>query len=325
MKRIAYFDNAKGILIIFIILAHVLSLCSKYYNYSDDFFKFAALFMLQCFFFISAYFQSKSKTPRKKRVLNLLKIYLLWQTIITIYYAFVLQIIDFNLNYLIPRYTLWFLITMIFYNMSEWILEKVSYKIMIPISIIIGLVVGFIPIIGSTLSLSRTFVFFPFYVLGYYAKDLNLLSKIKTKQVKTITIILSIIILIVILNYNSILSIKILKGKYSYFDIDNVNIILACEERLLFYIVSIIVSIAFLNLVPKKESMLATLGRNTLYIYLTQGMILKTFVTEKILLDNRIVGTLLLFLCAFILTIVVTRIINKVQSYKKYKMEVIHG
>ena len=325
MKRIAYFDNAKGILIIFIILAHVLSLCSKYYNYSDDFFKFAALFMLQCFFFISAYFQSKSKTPRKKRVLNLLKIYLLWQTIITIYYAFVLQIIDFNLNYLIPRYTLWFLITMIFYNMAEWILEKISYKIMITISIIIGLIVGFIPIIGSTLSLSRTFVFFPFYVLGYYAKDLNLLSKIKTKQVKTITIILSIIILIVILNYNSILSIKILKGKYSYFDIDNVNIILACEERLLFYIVSIIVSIAFLNLVPKKESMLATLGRNTLYIYLTQGMILKTFVTEKILLDNRIVGTLLLFLCAFILTIVVTRIINKVQSYKKYKLEVIHG
>ena len=325
MKRIAYFDNAKGILIIFIILAHVLSLCSKYYNYSDDFFKFAALFMLQCFFFISAYFQSKSKTPRKKRILNLLKTYLLWQTIITIYYAFVLQIIDFNLNYLIPRYTLWFLITMIFYNKAEWILEKVSYKIMIPISIIIGLVVGFIPIIGSTLSLSRTFVFFPFYVLGYYAKDLNLLSKIKTKQVKTITIILSIIILIVILNYNSILSIKILKGKYSYFDIDNVNIILACEERLLFYIVSIIVSIAFLNLVPKKESMLTTLGRNTLYIYLTQGMILKTFVTKKILLDNRIVGTLLLFLCAFILTIVVTRIINKVQSYKKYKMEVIHG
>lgn len=43
MKRIAYFDNTKGILIIFIILAHVLSLCSKYYNYSDDFFKFAAL------------------------------------------------------------------------------------------------------------------------------------------------------------------------------------------------------------------------------------------------------------------------------------------
>ena len=325
MKRIAYFDNAKGILIIFIILAHVLSLCSKYYNYSDDFFKFAALFMLQCFFFISAYFQSKSKTPRKKRVLKLLKTYLLWQTIITIYYAFVLQIIDFNVNYFVPRYTLWFLITMIFYNIAEIILEKISYKVMIPLSFVAGLLIEFIPIIGATLSLSRTFVFFPFYVLGYYAKDLKLLSKIKTKRVKTVTIILSIIILIIILNYNNILSIKILKGKYNYFDIDNVNIILACGERLLFYIVSIIVSIAFLNLVPKKESMLTTLGRNTLYIYLTQGMILKTFVTEKILLDNRVVGTLLLFLCAFLLTIIFTKIINRINEYKKYKLEVING
>lgn len=325
MKRIAYFDNAKGILILFIILAHVLSLCSKYYNYSDDFFKFASLFMLQCFFFISAYFSNKSKTPRKKRVKSLLKTYLIWQTIITIYYAFVLNIIDFNLNYLNPRYTLWFLVTMIFYNLLEIILEKSTYKIMIPLSIVLGLLAGFIPIIGKTLSLSRTFVFFPFYVLGYYAKDLDILSKITTKKVKIITIILSIIILILILNYNGILSIKILKGKYSYFDIDSINIFLAALQRLLFYAISIIVSIAFFNLVPKKESILTTLGRNTLYIYLTQGMILKTFVTEKILLDNRLVGTLLLFICAFLLTILFTKIILKFQKMKKYRMEVANG
>ena len=36
MKRIDYFDNAKEILII--ILAHVLSLYSNYYNYNDEFF-----------------------------------------------------------------------------------------------------------------------------------------------------------------------------------------------------------------------------------------------------------------------------------------------
>lgn len=325
MKRIAYFDNAKGILILFIILAHVLSLCSKYYNYSDDFFKFASLFMLQCFFFISAYFSNKSKIPRKKRVKSLLKTYLIWQTIITIYYAFVLNIIDFNLNYLNPRYTLWFLVTMIFYNLLEIILEKSTYKIMIPLSIVLGLLAGFIPIIGKTLSLSRTFVFFPFYVLGYYAKDLDILSKITTKKVKIITIILSIIILILILNYNGILSIKILKGKYSYFDIDSINIFLAALQRLLFYAISIIVSIVFFNLVPKKESILTTLGRNTLYIYLTQGMILKTFVTEKILLDNRLVGTLLLFICAFLLTILFTKIILKFQKMKKYRMEVANG
>ncbi len=325
MKRIAYFDNAKGILIIFIILAHVLSLCSSYYNYNDDFFKFATLFMLQCFFFISAYFASKSKTPKKKRILNLLKTYLIWQTIITIYYAFVLNIVEFNLNYMIPRYTLWFLITMIFYNLSEFFLEKSNYKVMIPLSIIIGLLAGFVPLIGETLSLSRTFVFFSFYVIGYYAKDLNLLEKIKTKKIKILSIALSIVILIFILKFDNILSIKILKGKYSYFDINSLNIWAACGQRLLFYILSMIVSIGFLNLVPKKENFLTTLGRNTLYIYLTQGMILKTFVTEKILLNNRVVGTLLLFICAFILTILFTKILNQIQKIKKYKMEAANG
>ena len=59
MKRIAYFDNTKGILIIFIILAHVLSLCSKYYNYSDDFFKFACDLFFKMSYFYKCIFKLK--------------------------------------------------------------------------------------------------------------------------------------------------------------------------------------------------------------------------------------------------------------------------
>lgn len=160
MKRIAYFDNAKGILIIFIVLAHVLSLCSSYYNYNDDFFKFATLFMLQGFFIISAYFSSKSKRSKRERIKSLLKTYLIWQTIITIYYAFILHIIDFNVNYLIPRYTLWFLITMMTYTLTDFILEKVNYKVMIPLSFIIGLISGFIPFFWRNFIFIKNLCFF---------------------------------------------------------------------------------------------------------------------------------------------------------------------
>lgn len=325
MKRIAYFDNAKGILIIFIVLAHVLSLCSNYYNYSDDFFKFATLFMLQGFFIISAYFSSKSKRSKRERIKSLLKTYLIWQTIITIYYAFILHIINFNVNYLIPRYTLWFLITMMTYTLTDFILEKVNYKVMIPLSFIIGLISGFIPIFGETLSLSRTFVFFPFYVIGYYSKDLDLFNKIKQSKIKKSTIIISIIILIVTLCFDDILSIKILKGKYNYFDIDSITPIIAFLQRLLFYGLSLIVTTSFLNLVQVKESFLTKLGRNTLYIYLTQGMILKTFITEKILLNNEFLGTIILFSLACILTVLFTKIIKKITTIIKYRMEVRYG
>ena len=322
MKRIAYFDNAKGILIILIVLAHVLSLCSSYYNYNDDFFKFASLFMLQGFFIISAYFSSKSKTSTITKVKSKLKTYLLWQTIITLYYAFILNIIDFNLNYLIPRYTLWFLITLIFYDLSEFILEKVNYKIMIPLSFVIGLVSGFIPFFGRPLSLSRTFVFFPFYVIGYYAKEIDLWNKIKKPKVIKTTFILSIIILIITLTFSDLIPLKILKGKFNYFNIGNTLPWVACLQRLLFYLFSLIVTTTFFNIVPKKESIITRLGQNTLYIYLTQGMILKTFVTEKILLNNEVTGTILLFSIALLLTILSTKFIKTLIS--KYRMEIIH-
>ena len=38
VMRVKYFDNAKGILIIFIILGHVFSACADYYGYEDNFF-----------------------------------------------------------------------------------------------------------------------------------------------------------------------------------------------------------------------------------------------------------------------------------------------
>lgn len=324
MKRIAYFDNIKGFLIIFIILAHVLSLCSKYYNYSDDFFKFCSLFMLQCFFFISAFFASTSKTSRKKRILKLLKLYLIWQTIITIYYSFILQITSFSLNYLIPRYTLWFLITSIFYTTSEFILKKTSYKLMLPLSIAIGLFSGFLPINCEILSLSRTLVFFPFYVLGYYARELNILSLISNNKIKILSIILSIIILFILLRYNNLLPTKIVKGKYNYYAISS-NIFLAFGQRFLFYLLSIIVCCAFLNIIPKTTTIFTQLGRKTLYIYLTQGMILKTFISQKILLNNEVIGTLILLITTIILTIIITEIIKKLKEIKYNHMEVIHG
>ncbi|MBQ8131804.1 MAG: acyltransferase family protein, partial [Bacilli bacterium] len=105
MKRIAYFDNVKGILILFIILAHVISLCASYYDYDNKILKLNCMFMLQCFFFISGYFASKSKTRKSKKILKQIKTYLFWDILITFYYGLVLHIIDFNFNLLLPRYT----------------------------------------------------------------------------------------------------------------------------------------------------------------------------------------------------------------------------
>lgn len=315
--RIKYFDNAKGILIIFIILGHVFSACADYYGYDDNFYKFFSLFMIQCFFFISAYFSSKSK--RSKRILSMLKIYLVWQMIVTIYYSFVLNIMNFSFNVLYPRYTYWFLVTMITYLILEYLFDKISYKVMIPLSFIISLFIGFIPFIGEWASLARTFTFLPFYVIGFYAKDLKLIEKLQSDNFKKTFIVFSVLILILSFVYDDILPFRLLRGKYSYYEITG-DLLSVFLKRIIFYIFSIIVSITFFKVISKKETIFTKIGQNTLYIYLVQGAIMKTLVTLNLLPSNIVLGNVLSIFILIIFTFAIAKFITCFKNIIKEKI-----
>lgn len=318
--RIKYFDNAKGILILFIILGHVFSACADYYGYDDDFFKFCSLFMIQCFFFISAYFSSKSKRKRSQRIYGMLKMYLVWQMVITIYYSFILKTMNFSFNVLYPRYTYWFLVTMITYLIFEYLFEKISYKAMIPLSFVIALLIGFIPFIGEWASLARTFTFLPFYVIGFYAKDLNIIEKLQSNKFKKTFIVLSVLILIFSLVYGDILPYRLLRGKYSYYEVTG-SLLSVFLKRIIFYVFSIIVSITFLKIIPKKETVFTKIGQNTLYIYLTQGAILKTLVTFNLLPSNIVLGNILSICILVILTFAGSKCITYFKTVIKERMD----
>ncbi len=314
--RSKYFDNAKGILIIFIIFAHVFSACADYYGYTDDFFKFCSLFMIQCFFFISAYFSSKSKRKRKDRLLNMVKIYIVWQMLITFYYAFVLKTMHFSFNILYPRYTYWFLLTTIIFILFEYVLEKVSYKVAIPFTFTLALVIGFVPQIGEFASLARTFTFLPFYTIGFYAKDLDLVAKLKSPKYRRAFITLSFLILVLLLFNDDILPYRLLRGKYSYYDISG-SLSSVFIKRCIFYLFSLVVSIAFFKIIPDKETIFTKLGQNTLYVYLTQGAILRTLVTYGWLFDNEILGTVIVLLILILLTVLFGKIIVYLKTFCK--------
>lgn len=315
--RIKYFDNTKGILIIFIILGHVFSACADYYGYDDDFYKFFSLFMIQCFFFISAYFSSKSK--RGQRILSMLKIYLVWQIIVTIYYSFVLNIMNFSFNVLYPRYTYWFLVTMITYLILEYLFDRISYKVMIPLSFIISLFIGFIPFIGEWASLARTFTFLPFYVIGFYAKDLKLIEKLQSDNFKKTFIVFSVLILILSFVYDDILPFRLLRGKYSYYEITG-DLLSVFLKRIIFYIFSIIVSITFFKIIFKKETIFTKIGQNTLYIYLVQGAIMKTLVTLNLMPSNIVLGNVLSIFILIIFTFAIAKFITCFKNIIKEKI-----
>ncbi|MBQ8131670.1 MAG: hypothetical protein IJ193_04185, partial [Bacilli bacterium] len=208
---------------------------------------------------------------------------------------------------------LWFMITLTTYNILEYIFDKVSGKIMIPLSILIGVFSGFIPSIGLELSLSRTCTFLPFYTIGYYSRNIDLMELRDNKTIKYLSLFASIICIYFLFESNKIFSLSLLKGATSYYEISGALWLLPIR-RFASYLMAGIISIAFMVLVPKEESFFTTLGKNTLYIYLTQGMVLKTFVTNHWMISNSIIGSILLFGITLFLTTIFAIIIPKLKQ-----------
>ena len=314
MKRIYYFDSVKGILILCVILGHTLSTTSAYYNFDYDFFKIITFFMMPTFLFVTGYFAKKSHKSPLERALKLLKYYIIFQTLITLYYAFGLKIIDFDWTFLFtPRYSLWYLLTCTFLYLSEYLIKRFNFKKLFIISLILALGCGFIPFINDFLSLSRTITAFPMFLLGYKASEIDLNAVIN--KYKRPALVCSGLLIIVFFFNNDLFTFKDIYLKYSYY-IDN-NPFAGFIKRILLYGLYIIFSLAFLNLVTKKKTILTTLGSQTLYVYLFHGAIIKTVITLNLLPENPFLGTIITYIIVFGSSLIISLRIIKIKKTRK--------
>ncbi len=312
MKRLFYFDNVKGILILCVILGHTLSATSTYYNF--DFFKIIAFFMMPTFLFVTGYFASKSHKPPLQRALRLFKFYIIFQILITLYYAFVLKIIDFDWTFLFtPRYTLWYLLTCACLYLSEYLIKKFEFKKLFIISLILALGCGFIPFINDFLSLSRTITAFPMFLLGYKASEIDLMDLVN--KYKKPALIYSSLIIIIFLFNSDFFTFKDTYLKYSYYVYDDP--FAGFIKRLILYGLFFVFSLAFLNIVTKNKTIFTKLGSQTLYIYLFHGAIVKTLVTLELLPKSSVIGTIMAYIITFIGSLFISIIITKAQKLRK--------
>lgn len=170
-ERNHFFDNVKGIAIVLVFFTHLLELLPR-----EDpvvYLTFLGYSFLMCLFsFCSGYF-SVHLTPRKA-LANLLYPYLIWQTL---YYFLMVALQNTAylsvsyLNYTFPVWLTWYLLSSFL-----WFLLMPLFRSETPrgalcsltAAVVIGLAVGFDKSVQRYLSLSRTLVYFPFYLAGYY-------------------------------------------------------------------------------------------------------------------------------------------------------------
>jgi fucose 4-O-acetylase-like acetyltransferase len=277
--RSLYFDNAKFILIFLVVFGHVISPLKSNDDFLFSLYLVIFLFHMPAFILISGYFSKgfNKKGYFLKTVKKILLPYLIFQVIYSIFYYLNGHESTLKFDLLQPHWTLWFLLSLFSWNLLLYVFARLKWVGLV-IAAAIGIGIGYFDHVGSYLSLSRTFVFFPYFLLGFLLeqKHLKLVKKVKYSNVIGFVILLCTMLLVGTFFPKD--GIPWLLGDTSYADM-GVKELRDGLIRALQYVLTVIVIYGFLAIVPSNGFKMTVIGQRTLYIYLLHGFIIKTIQT----------------------------------------------
>ena len=253
-----YFDNLKALLIFLVVLGHMLLYFTGICNNIKIIVDFIYVFHMPLFIFVTGYF-SQPKIKEK----NIFIVYLIPYLIFNFLYGYIYY--KNIVSPLTPQFAYWYLLSTIIWKMAIKYLNRI--KCIIPLSILIGVFAGLLPELSGYLSLGRTFMYLPFFVIGYNFKK-DFLYKIKKVHPFYIFLvfIFGVVLFYLMENYG-MLNYDYLLRNLSY---NNLNIIYykGMLMSATLFVITVIFCVFVMYIIPTKRNVFSFLGKNTMVIFL---------------------------------------------------------
>ena len=264
MKRDSYYDSLKWALLVLVIFGHMIS---NNYNpggsFSRAMYNTMKLINMPIFVFLSGRFsQLKDKSRYRMGILRVLETYFLFQVLHMIY-QFILYG-DFSLTTLLfePIYVMWYLMSLVIwrlivYFMGDNVMRRYP-KAVVALSFVVCLAAGLFKHELPS-ALQPTMVFMPFFMLGYYSIGIDVKQKVKKVPLwlAIVVVVAVFAVFYFLLNRN----LRVLLASFVYRTPKDVVF------RVVYMVMSIVMSVAVMRLVPDSKRM-AAWGRRTMFIYL---------------------------------------------------------
>lgn len=161
-------DVAKGVLIILVVFGHLLTRVGLSDGLTDLAYTVIYAFHMPAFIFLAGI------TAKSTRLIERIATFvILLATFQTLYYVTDRWIGDpFAWSWTDPHWIMWFLLAMIWWTLTVPFIERFP-RTLVASSALVGVCAGVLPFAGAELSISRTLVFWPFFVVGkVYGKKL---------------------------------------------------------------------------------------------------------------------------------------------------------
>lgn len=259
-ERSSYWDTLKGFLIFLVVFGH----CGT--TVGNQVLSVVYAFHMPLFVLVSGYF-SKKKTLKEflGGVKRLIIIYLVFDAL----YIGLDYILGDSIGLtriLTPSFALWYILSLIYWRtILQFTPDSVLQKrwLIICGTVLLALTAGFIPL-GTQMSFQRTFVFFPFFVMGFFVKSSGVIEWVRSKNKVLMTILFMALCVICYIW----LPVFYAYAPYVVIEKD-------LGMRLLQIIVAILMCGVFLGIVPEKMGRITEVGKWTLLIYLLHPPIVK--------------------------------------------------
>lgn len=268
-----FFDNAKFILILLVVLAHAISPLKTDMPKVKTLWTVINTLHMPCLIIISGYFAKgyiKNGVVKTQRLVTYIVYYLAAQLAVSLFEYYVLDYKNMARSVIAPRSSLWYLACLCWWFLILPYVTKLKPKYLFVASVLFALAIGYDTKAGDLMSITRAINHFPFFLIGYYFKK-EWLFKFRNKwtQIGAVVVIAAITVLTF---YNlDIIPSRIITSNFNYY---NSNLQVLNSEytmflnRLLFYIVALILCACFLLLVPRGKAFFTRLGSRTLQVYI---------------------------------------------------------
>lgn len=264
-ERIALFDNIKFILITLVVIGH---LCDEFTDKSGIYksiFLFIYTFHMPLFIFISGLFHNEKNILKK--CIFYISIGFLYK-IITLIVDILYGSENLSFSFLSDGGISWFMFVLAIYTILVYIIRNENKKYILFSSIMLALFIGYDQSIGDFLYISRTVIFFPFYLLATMFKPNDIVHfkrKYKCFYIFSAFIFVS-WFLLCFFKINTVYGLRYLfTGRNAFFEP-----ILKSGPifRLFCYIISSLLCISVIFLTPNKKIIgLTSMGKNSINVY----------------------------------------------------------
>lgn len=323
MQRNAYFDNARLLLIFLVVFGHMIQPFTDNSNGINTVYTWIYTFHMPAFIFLAGFFAkgSGNKEYILKLAKKLLVPYIIFQVIYSGYYFLLGRDNWMTDGLFYPHWALWFLFSLFCWHILLFWFKKLPPALGLLVAVQIGLLVGYFGQIGQSFSLSRTFVFFPFFLLGYWVTTEKIMW-LKRRSVKIASLFVMAAVAVCIYYAPEIKTGWLLASK-SYGDLGLPQY--GGIARFMVYITACVMSASILAWIPRKQNFLTALGSRTLYVYLIHGFFIQFFRESDVFHVNNVFDLpLLMVVAAFIVLLLSSKpVLGIWQPFIEGKMSIL--